>query len=303
MTRKKIQPPPAAAIIYARVSTATQAEEGTSLETQVSACEQYAAARGYAEVEVVRETFSGAELWDRPELSRVRERVRRHEVGALVCHSLDRLSRNPVHLALISEECERFGVKLGCVTEEIDNSPTGQLVNYVRGYAAQLEREKIRERSMRGKLAKARSGKIVGLGRDLYGYTLDRETWTRRVNEREAEVVRRIFEALAAGESANRVAHALDREGVPMPSHGKRGRQGTKGWTSAAVTDMIRDPRYKGVEIANRFRHERKGRRSKITPRDASEHIVLPDGTTPAVVAAGVWERANAQLNCVLSAR
>jgi DNA invertase Pin-like site-specific DNA recombinase len=106
----------------------------------VSACEQYAALKGYSRIEVVEETFSGAELWDRPQLNRIRERVRKY-------------------------------------TEPIDNLPTGQLINYVRGYAAQMEREKIKERSIRGRLAKARSGKVIGLGHDLFGYTLDRKTY------------------------------------------------------------------------------------------------------------------------------
>ena len=39
----------------------------------------------------------------------------------------------------------------------------------------------------------------------------------RRIDPSEAEVVRRIFEAYAAGRSARRIAHDLNAEGVPGP--------------------------------------------------------------------------------------
>ena len=55
--------------IYCRVSTVAQEEESTSLDTQEARCRQYAIAKGYQidEQHVYRETYSGAELWERPQ--------------------------------------------------------------------------------------------------------------------------------------------------------------------------------------------------------------------------------------------
>jgi DNA invertase Pin-like site-specific DNA recombinase len=43
--------------------------------------------------------------------------VREGQIGAVVCHALDRLSRKQAHIAIIAEECDRAGVSLHFVTE------------------------------------------------------------------------------------------------------------------------------------------------------------------------------------------
>ena len=59
-------------VLYARVSTDEQAEHGYSLESQVDACQKYAAANDLSIVEEISDGFSGAKL-SRPGLDRVRE--------------------------------------------------------------------------------------------------------------------------------------------------------------------------------------------------------------------------------------
>ena len=82
------------AAIYCRVSTDNQ-ERNTSLDSQEEACRQYARGLGYtvAEEHVLRETHSGAELWERPQLTQVRKAVKAGEVDALIAYAVDRLSR------------------------------------------------------------------------------------------------------------------------------------------------------------------------------------------------------------------
>ena len=55
------------AAIYARVSTAGQARDGTSLDTQAEACAAYAAAQGYDVRLVIQEEISGARLDEKRE--------------------------------------------------------------------------------------------------------------------------------------------------------------------------------------------------------------------------------------------
>jgi site-specific DNA recombinase len=83
------------AALYPRVSSRGQEEEGTSLGTQEQRCREYAAARGYVvdEEHVYREVHTGTELWERPQLAKMREAVRRREVDVVVAFAIDRLSR------------------------------------------------------------------------------------------------------------------------------------------------------------------------------------------------------------------
>ena len=158
------------AAIYVRVSTRGQDDQGTSSETQEAACRAYAAEHGYEVAAVYREVHTGAELWERPQLTTLREAVRRREVDAVIVHAIDRLSRDPVHLGVVLSEAQHAGVSVPFVTEPLDDSPEGQLIRFVRGYAAKVEHEKIRERAMRGLVARVRSGKPLPGARVLYGY-------------------------------------------------------------------------------------------------------------------------------------
>ena len=93
------------AIIYTRVSTPGQREEGTSLETQMYACRTYAEDLGYtvAAEHIFQEQASGGDV-NRPLLAQVRQLVREHLVDALIVYTPDRLSRHATDLMVLSEE-------------------------------------------------------------------------------------------------------------------------------------------------------------------------------------------------------
>src|SRR5829696_7085769 len=108
------------AVIYCRVSTAAQ-EEGTSLDTQEARCRAYAEEHGLVVSGVYREVYTGAELFDRPQLSALRELVRRREVEVVIAFALDRLTRNQAHLGVIVSEADYAGVTLEFVTERLED--------------------------------------------------------------------------------------------------------------------------------------------------------------------------------------
>ena len=149
------------AAIYTRVSSRGQEQDGTSLDSQLAYCRQWLTERGLAadEAQVYREVFTGVELWERPQLTRLREAIRRREVDVVIAHAIDRLARDPVHLGVALSEADHFGVPVEFVTEPVDNTPEGELVRYVRGYAGKVEHEKIRERVQRGKRSRVESGR------------------------------------------------------------------------------------------------------------------------------------------------
>ena len=69
--------PPRAAI-YVRVSSLQQSTDGTSLATQEAACRAYAIEQGYtvAEELVFSEVHTGSEMWERPQLTALRDAIR-----------------------------------------------------------------------------------------------------------------------------------------------------------------------------------------------------------------------------------
>ena len=87
-----------------------------------------------------------------------------------IVYDLDRLSREAEHQTIIMEDLAYNGVKVECVLREIDDTPEGRLMLSILGYTATVERERTRERTMRGRKARAqRDKRLLGQGREKYG--------------------------------------------------------------------------------------------------------------------------------------
>ena len=284
------------AAIYCRVSTEDQEREGTSLHTQLEACLVKSKELGYEAPEQYNfsETWPGADT-DRPKLNELRKLIKNRLVDAVICFSTDRLARNPIHIAIIAEECDRQEVELIFVTEPLDNSAEGQLIRYVKGYAAQVEREKIRERTMRGKKAKAREGKLSTGGTSPFGYYY--VGGKREINLDEAEIVKSIFEKVAREKyTLYRLECELNEAGIGAPRHGK--------WTVNKISRLLSNPAYKGETYAFRYKavepknpvKRRPYTKTTVKERDRADWIEIPNATPP-IVSGELFEMAQKVLS------
>jgi site-specific DNA recombinase len=233
------------AAIYCRVSTEDQEKEGTSLDSQREACLAKAREPGYevAEDFVLSETYSGLTL-DRPKLSQLRQWVKDKEVDAVIAYTLDRLSRDPVHFIILQEELEKSGVELVLITETVDSSDLGKLITYIKGYAAKLEAEKIRERTMRGKRSRVEKYGKLPTGRGvLYGYNYDKERGINIANSC-LDVVRMVgMWIIEEGIFLNEACRRLMAMGIPAPKGGIR-------WSRGTLGRIFRNPAYVGKTYA-----------------------------------------------------
>jgi site-specific DNA recombinase len=270
------------AAIYVRVSTNSQ-EDGTSLETQEAAGRRHAAGRGYVVGPdgLYREVHTGTELWERPQLTALRDLIRRREIEVVVVYAIDRLARDPVHLGVVLTEAEHAGVAVEFVTEPLDDSPEGQLIRFVRGYAAKVEHEKIKERSMRARQARADAGKILGGPRALYGYRFNADKTGYEVDPTTAPVVRRIFAECHAGRPTRRIALGLMADGVPAPGGGPV-------WQPTTVRNILVHPSYAGRAANFRYRKEKLAGKAVMRLRPDADHRPLPAGKVPELVP-GEW--------------
>jgi len=276
------------AAIYCRVSTEDQEREGTSLDSQLEACLNKADELGYEVPEelIFRETYSGLAL-DRPILAQLRALIRNQEIDGLIAYTLDRLSRDPVHFIILQGELERAGIKLVLVTETIDSSDLGRLITYIKGYAAKLETEKIRERTTRGKLLRAEQGRQPG-GRPKYGYKL--VDGRHVIEPREAEIIRMVFDWLVRdGMSLRAIQHKLIRMGIPT-------REGKSWWQRATLYHMVIDPIYTGRWYYNKHMDA-----PAKTKSDGTIQVLKPKEQwipveVPAIISEETFEAAQRQL-------
>jgi site-specific DNA recombinase len=268
--------------IYARVST-TEQGEGTSLATQAAACAKLAKEEGLLVPPqyIFREMESGAAPV-RPVLEQVRALVRERLVSAVICYSSDRLSRDSMQLLFFVDEVLKAGAKLHFVTENFEDSETGRLILYVRGFASALERQRIIERTIRGKKARLQAGKLIGAS-PLYGYTL--QDGKREMVQAQAEVVKRIFTEAVAGRAIRAVAAGLTADGIPSP-------RGKATWGRSTVIRILHEEAYRGLTVAWKWKTEG----NRLVRRPEEERILLPEGTTPRIVSDDDWFRVQARL-------
>jgi site-specific DNA recombinase len=149
------------AVLYARVSTDEQARSGYSLAQQIEALRQYAAREGYQVLEEVTDPGQSGASLERPGMDRVRDLVATGEVDVVFAQDRDRFSREPAYHYLLKKEFEEYGCLLRALNDRGDDSPEGELMDGVFDQFAKFERAKVAERTRRGKLRKAREGKIV----------------------------------------------------------------------------------------------------------------------------------------------
>jgi site-specific DNA recombinase len=292
------------ALTYGRVSTDGQERDGTSLESQQQACLKLATELGYDVPErfTVQETYSGLTL-DRPRLNEVRQWVRDGEVQVVVAYTLDRLSRDPVHFIILQEEMKRAGVEIILATESLDNSDMGKLISHIKGYAAKLEVEKIKERTGRGTRTRAELGMLPnGRGGRLYGYLYMQGKGEGRgiriPNEDEAEVVRRVFSwLLEEGLSINAITKRLRLSSNRPP-------ESAPTWGRSSVYAILKNPAYCGKTYV--FRETRvkveadgkaKGHRPKAThqQRPKDKWMEIPNATPP-IISEDVFNAAQERL-------
>ncbi|GHO52371.1 recombinase family protein [Ktedonobacter robiniae] len=259
--------------IYCRVSTDPQ-EDNTSLDEQEAVGRAYCQEHGLVVGLVHREVWSGYQYREREKLALTRERYREGHIQGVVIRTLDRLSRSQVHNAILMEEMEHHKITLHCVKEKIDDTPMGKFTRMILSFVAEMEREKIMDRTMSGRISMAKQGIFKEGPKPLYGYKWhDPQTKDYRViDEAEAVVCRWIHEEFDQGKGPRALLRDL------LVSHPERK------WTRAAIHQILSDPRRTG-KAAQAFTRHVPGAKKPF------EAVELPEGTYPMIIEPELFER------------
>ena len=178
------------------------------------------------------------------------------------------------------------------------DSPMGKAMLALQGMADEMEREKARQRTCEAMLRLARAGHVTG-GR-VFGYenvevcNADgrRRHVTRRIQEAEAAVVRRIFDACTAGEGLRTTAKALNADGVPAP----RAQQGRPcAWAPTTIREVLYRDLYRGVIVWNKTRKRNTWGLEKRSAKAATDWITI-EAPELRIVSEAQWLAAHGRL-------
>jgi DNA invertase Pin-like site-specific DNA recombinase len=256
------------AAIYLRISIDDEMD-GLAIERQRKQCMGIVAMRGWTLVgEYVDQGISASKRnVRRPEYDRMESDYRAGRFDAIVCYDLDRLTRQPRQLEDWIDAAETGQLALVTASGEADlTTDNGRLFARIKASVARSEIERKGARQKSANAQRFERGLPVP-GRRLYGWRNDGVTPI----EPEAEIVRRIFAEVVAGESLRGIAARLNAEGVVLTT-GNRGAKQGRTWSSRAIRDMVMNRRYAG-EVC----HTASGGQRKWTPSSAIPLMVDPE--------------------------
>jgi DNA invertase Pin-like site-specific DNA recombinase len=250
LLEKDVRPLRKRAVVYCRVSTPGQEQDGESLEYQEEKCRQYADLHDCDIIAVLLEAKSGFIHYShREKLTMARQLVRDGLADTIIVFDLRRFSRNFVHSAMIFEEVESNGGEIVSVSENIDNSLTGKLIRSILAWSAESEREKIVEYANRHWQSRLEHNLPMGTGRAPYGWQWgDKDKTFYVVNQEEATVRFSIFHMFVELDMSLRgIAHKLTEDGILPPAKSRGAKVKDTAWRPSTVHILLTDVANIGV--------------------------------------------------------
>jgi site-specific DNA recombinase len=291
------------AVLYARVSSDTQKQERT-IESQVAELRKQIAAAGDVLVkEYIDDGYSGATT-ARPALEQLRADLKSNLFETVYFLNTDRIARDVAYQTIIIAELLKHEKQIIINGKDYIHNPENKFTLTVLGAVAELERAKIIERMMRGKLHRLRMGQISNSGVGIFGYDYVKKTPTSPpalvINEKEAEAVRSMFEMYDSGKfGLKAIARSLEERRIPT-------RMGRRHWYTGHIKSILQKTAYAGVQYFNtqtKVKSEAEltvPRKHGYFTRPRAEWIAVK---VPAIVSQDLFDRVQSRLQHVANRR
>jgi site-specific DNA recombinase len=284
------------AVVYARYSSEHQRE--ASIEDQIRTCKARITAEGWTLVETYSDYAQSGASHLRPAYQKLLADARDGSFDVVVAEALDRLSRDQEHVAALFKHLNFAGVKIITLAE----GEIGALHVGLKGTMNALYLTDLRQKVWRGLEGRVRQGRSGG--GLCYGYNIVREFDARGepicggrvIDEGEAIVVGRIFEAFATGKSPRAIARELNAERIPGP--------GGRPWSDTMIrghtlrrTGILHNELYIGRLVWNKQRYVKEPSTGKRLARINPENEwVIQDVPELRIVKDDLWHRVQHRL-------
>lgn len=253
------------AVIYARVSSAKQAEEELPISSQLEQCRQKAEALGANVIKVYTDEGISGRSDSRPAFQDAILFCETEEPDYLITWSSSRFARNKVDAGFYKKRVSEANVKIVYVSMEVDTDTTGGwLLDGVMEIFDELYSRQVSADTRRSLMKNAKEGYWNG-GRLPFGFIAvpaEENPKRKRLqpNPDEVFLIKKIFELKAyKGMGANSLVRWLNENGY---------RNRTKKWVRSTIHNLLRNESVIGLSVFGRRNSER-----VLRPR--SEWIII----------------------------
>ena len=272
---------------YARVST-TREEQENSVENQITFfTEMIKNNPHWTYVEGYVDRVRGEAAENRANFMRMIEDGKAGVFDLVLTKEVSRFARNTVDSLPYTRELLRAGVGVFFQNDNICTIDTdSELRLTIMSSIAADEVRKLSERVRWGHKRSIENGNVLGNNR-IYGY--EKDDCKLVINEKEAKMVRLIFELYSTGKYSSRKLEKI------LLEKGYLGRNGTPIHHNT-INGIIQNPKYKGWYCGNKVKvTDYRTREQRFLPED--EWVLYKDETgeiVPAIVSEELWDKCNA---------
>ena len=250
---------------YARYSTDKQTD--SSIEQQFEEIKKYCERNNHTIIKLYSDSAISGQKDDRENFQKmIDDCIKKKEVQAILVWKLDRFARNRYDSSIYKNKLKNAGIRVISITQNIDDTPEGIILEGLleamdEYYCANLSANVKRKLYQNAELCKFNGGFPP------LGYDID-ENKNYIINEKEAKIVREMFDLYEEGKSLIEITKIFNEKGYKT-------KNGTE-FKKNSLYDMIGNERYAGYYIYRKTKNHNK----RITRDDI---LKIEDGI-PAII-------------------
>ena len=294
--------------IYCRLSRddSNSSLESMSIANQRQLLTDFVKEKGWNLIECyIDDGWTGGNF-QRPDFQRMLRDVEAAKINCVVVKDLSRLGRNYVQAGYYTEEyfVER-GIRFIAINDAVDTMQENSASNDLAAFHHVLNEiypRQVSKKVRQVKRTRAQQGMFMN-SQAPYGFIKSPQDKHVLIEDEEAaNIVRRIFNEYAAGDSARKIGDRLNSENIDSPRsyhYKKKGRENVypnqkNAWGSASVMQILRNQAYIGNMIQGR-RQVISFKTKKVRCVDPSDWIIVENTHTP-LVSRELWDRVHSKI-------
>ena len=268
------------AVYYCRVSTDDE-NQATSIVNQKEESIKTINDNHWELVDCyIDEGKSGTTTKKRDEYNRLFKDMESDKFDIIVIKSQDRLMRNTKEWYFFIDKLVQNNKKLYFYLDRKFYSPDDALITGIKAILAEDYSRSLSKNINNAHRKRQETGSNVVITSNTWGY--DKINKQVVINEKEAEMIKFIYEMAAQNYGSRTIAKMVQDKGYLNHKGGKIAEQ--------TIRKIIRNPLYKGTAVMN-ISH--KNFETKRTERNSPDKWIYHDNIVPAIVSEELWNKAN----------